>query len=193
MRVAAISSVLAVVFRLSAQAGIYTYPYSDSGPIPQGGTTLSFEHSINPPLIPDSISSVELVLTFNNGYDLGGNINGALILDPSGSDINESLTPSESRAGTGSQEIYDVTFTTPFAGSNPNNIWALNLWDNNNSGIENGLVSWSLNITAVPEPVSTALGIFGGVAVCVVVARSRPVRERAKRWRVAANAWIDAV
>ena len=47
MRVAAISSVLAVVFSLSAQAGLFTYNYSDSGPVPQFGTTLSFEHSIS--------------------------------------------------------------------------------------------------------------------------------------------------
>ena len=51
-RIAAISSVLALVFSLSAQAGLYTYNYSDSGPIPQGGTTLSFEHNDSAALSP---------------------------------------------------------------------------------------------------------------------------------------------
>jgi len=30
-------------------------------------------------------------------------------------------------------------------------------------------------------------------AFCVIVARSRQVRERVKRWHAAANRWIDAV
>ncbi len=160
MRIAALSSLLAVVFTLSAQAGLFTYPYSDSGPIPQGGTSLSFEHTITG--IPQIINSVELILTFNNGYDLGGNINGALILNPNGSPTFVSFTPTITRAGTGGQEIYDVTFSG-FNTFNPNGIWALNLWDINNSGIENGLVSWTLDITAVPEPVNVALGLFAGL------------------------------
>ena len=64
MRIAAISSVLALVFSLSAQGGLYTYNYSDSGPIPQGGTTLSFEHTISG--IEPAITSIELILTFSS-------------------------------------------------------------------------------------------------------------------------------
>jgi len=162
MRIAAISSVLAVGFSLSAQAGLFTYNYSDSGPIPQGGTSLSFEHSITG--IPTVINNIELVLTFQNGYDLGGNINGALILNPNGSPTYASFTPTITRAGTGGQEIYDVTFSG-FNTLNPNNIWALNLWDNNTSGIQNSLVSWTLDITAVPEPLNVALALFAGLFV----------------------------
>jgi hypothetical protein len=64
-----------------------------------------------------------------------------------------------------------VTFSgasgTPGAGFNgldPNDTWALVLWDKSTSGIENGLVSWSLDITAVPEPVTLALICFGALA-----------------------------
>lgn len=76
-----------------------------------------------------------------------------------------SFSPVATSSGTGSQNIYDVTFSG-FNGSNPNNTWALNLWDNSTSGVENGSVSWSLNITAdVPEPIDVALGIFAGLAI----------------------------
>jgi hypothetical protein len=39
----------------------------------------------------------------------------------------------------------------------------LNLWDTSTSGIENGLVGWTLDVTAVPEPVNVALAVFGGL------------------------------
>ena len=168
MRAAAISSILAVLFSLSAHASLYTYPnnFSDSGAIPQGGTTFSVEHTISG--IRSPITSVEFVLTLNDNVNLTGNssgIQGTLILNPSGSDTYVSFSPVATSSGTGSQNIYDVTFSG-FNGSNPNNTWALNLWDNSTSGVENGSVSWSLNITAdVPEPIDVALGIFAGLAI----------------------------
>jgi hypothetical protein len=67
------------------------------------------------------------------------------------------------------------------------------LWDNSTSGIENGLVSWRLDITAVPEPVTVALGVFAGVFLVVILARSRRVRDQIRRWRTAAVRWSDAV
>ena len=193
MRNAALSTVLVMAFGISAHAALFM----DSGPVSQGGTSLSFEESVtgNPYLI----DSVELVLTFGSRYDLGGNINGALILDPGGLGANATFTPTISRAGTGGQAIYDVTFTGhagSFDGYNPNGIWALNLWDTGASGIENGLVSWSLSfsgVTPVPEPVNVALGIFGGVCVLILLARNRSLRVRIRDWWVAANQWIDAV
>ena len=85
------------------------------------------------------------------------------------------------RAGTSGQQIYDVTFsggpgTGTFFGLNPTSTWALNLWDNNTSGIENGLVSWTLDINTVapvPEPVNVALGIFGMLFLAVMIMRRR--------------------
>ncbi len=115
--------------------------------------------------------SVEFVLTLNDKVNLTGNssgIQGTLILNPSGSETC-GFSPVATSSGTGSQNIYDVTFSG-FDGSNPNNTWALNLWDNSTSGVENGSVSWSLNITAdVPEPIDVALGIFAGTGNFVVV------------------------
>ena len=63
----------------------------------------------------------------------------------------------------------------------------------NSGGGQSSLVSWSLDITAVPEPVTMALGIFASVFLVVIVVRSRPVRNRVQHWRVAAVEWINAV
>jgi hypothetical protein len=55
------------------------------------------------------------------------------------------------------------------------------------------LVSWSLDITAVPEPVNVALGIFAGVLVVGGVARTRQVRSGLRRARAAFVHWVNAV
>ena len=51
-----------------------------------------------------------------------------------------------------------------FNGYNPNGTWTLFFADQA-AGDQSTLVSWSLDITAVPEPVNVALAIFGGLAV----------------------------
>jgi hypothetical protein len=42
-KLAVLSSLLAALFSLSAQAAVYPFTFSDSGPIPQGGTVFSAE------------------------------------------------------------------------------------------------------------------------------------------------------
>jgi hypothetical protein len=86
-----------------------------------------------------------------------------------------------------------------------NNGNELNLWGNadgtytlagNISGWQNFYVTISFGgttIAPVPEPVNVALGIFGGIFLVVILARSRSVRNRVHCWRVAAAHWIDAV
>ena len=192
MRTVALTSVLAVLFSLSAQAGYYPNTFNDSGPIPQGGAVFSVEQTISG--IPSVITGLEFILKFNDSTSLTGDntgIQGLLNLGTSTDSPSYSFSPTATYSDQG-YRFYDVTLSY-FNGDNPNNTWGLVLWDNSHSGIENGLVSWSLNITAVPEPVSLALGIFAGIVLLVVLFRSRPVRERIQRWRVAANAWIDAV
>ncbi len=82
-----------------------------------------------------------------------------------------------------------------FNGANPNGTWTIFFADLASGGgsSPSTLVSWSLDITAVPEPVNVALGIFGGVFLVVIVARSRRVRNRVQRWWVGFNQWLDAV
>jgi hypothetical protein len=58
-----------------------------------------------------------------------------------------------------------------FDGMNPNGTWTLFLADLS-TGEQSTVVSWSLAITAIPEPTNTALGILaGGFAVCQAVRR----------------------
>lgn len=164
----AISSLFAAVFSLSAHAAVYPFTYSDSGAIPQGGGTLAFEHAISG--IPTTITGIELILTFNDSSSLTGDstgIQGHLILGTGVGSPFVNFYPTAT-SSSGSQRIYDVTFSgtsgspgAGFNGLNPNNTWGLELWDNSSSGIENGLVSWTLNVTAVPEPITYALPVFG--------------------------------
>jgi hypothetical protein len=202
MKPAVLSSLLAAMFSLSAHAALYTFNYTDSGPIPRGGPVFSAEHAITG--IEPSITSLELILTFNDSTSLSGDssgIQGHLILGTGGSSPFVNFYPVATRAGILSQQIYDVIFSgtagspdTGFNGLNPNNTWGLVLWDNHPAGgNENALLGWSLDINPVPEPVNVALGIFAGVFLVVLVARSRPVRNRVQRWRVAAVRWVDAV
>ncbi len=84
------------------------------------------------------------------------------------------------------------TFNSKFGGDDPSGTWTLFFADVSSGGNAT-LDSWSLGITAVPEPVNVALGIFGGVFAAVILARTRRVRDRMHQWRVAVVQWIDAV
>jgi hypothetical protein len=58
-----------------------------------------------------------------------------------------------------------------FNNLNPNGTWTL-FFSDVSSGAQSQLVSWSLDITAVPEPVNVALGIFAAVFVVLGLRRS---------------------
>ena len=178
MKRALLSAVLATGFGLTARAGLYVENFTDSGaiPIPQSGFSFGVEHPVSGIGTPVSAGGIELILTFNSFQDLNGNssgIQGRLILNPGVSQEYATFFPTATYAGTGPQEIYDVTIsglTDPFFLQSPNSIWALNLWDNNQNtgGIENGLVSWTMDIntiSTVPEPISYALALFGLVFI----------------------------
>ena len=63
-----------------------------------------------------------------------------------------------------------------YNGLNPNGTWTLFIADLSSGG-QSTLVSWELDIAAVPEPVNVALGIFAGVFLVVTFARSQQVRK----------------
>jgi hypothetical protein len=70
-------------------------------------------------------------------------------------------------------DFSNTGFQSAFDGQNPNNTWTLYFADAVN-GDATTLNGWSLNITdisAVPEPVNIALGIFGGLVVIGSVRR----------------------
>ena len=59
-----------------------------------------------------------------------------------------------------------------YNGVNPNGTWELFLADLS-AGSKSKLSGWSLEITAVPEPITWALGIFGSVAGLTALLRRR--------------------
>src|ERR1035437_4029976 len=79
-----------------------------------------------------------------------------------------------------------------FNSMNPNRSWTLFVADLSGGG-QSQLVSWELDITAVPEPVNLALGVFAGVFLVVILANSRGVRNWLHRWRGAFVQWVNAV
>ena len=64
-----------------------------------------------------------------------------------------------------------VTFSG-LNGLNPNGTWTLFFADLS-SGAQSQVVSWELDITAVPEPANVALGIFGGLMALGALYQSR--------------------
>lgn len=193
IHLAALLGFTSVLLSLSAPAALYTFNFTDSGAIPQEGTVFSAEHAISG--IASSITSVEMVLTFNDTSSLlgtAGGIQGHLNLGTTTSAPFVNFYPA-STSSAGGHQVYDVTFSgssgspgTGFSGLNPNNTWGLVLWDNSPTHLENGLVGWSLNITAVPEPMNVALAVFGVVVAGVGGARwylkRRHLQRRAYIW-----------
>jgi len=106
---------------------------------------------------------------------------------PDGQALDPASDPSLFSATGGS-----LTFGSQFGGANPEGTWTLFFADLSSGGNAT-LDSWSLAITAVPEPVNVALGIFGGVFLVSLVASSRRVRNWVHRRRDAVVHWIDAV
>jgi hypothetical protein len=61
------------------------------------------------------------------------------------------------------------------------------------NGVSGGTLAFDNILATAPEPVNVALGIFGGVFLVGIVARSRNVRNRVGCWRNAVVQWINAV
>ena len=59
-----------------------------------------------------------------------------------------------------------------FNGSVTDGTWTLFFADEVAGGRQATLSDWSLNITAVPEPINVALGIFGSVVAMVILGKS---------------------
>jgi hypothetical protein len=64
-----------------------------------------------------------------------------------------------------------ITLDNTFGGMDPNGTWTLYFADVVHGDGDATINGWSLDITAVPEPVNVALGMFAGMAVVMTVAR----------------------
>jgi hypothetical protein len=69
-----------------------------------------------------------------------------------------------------------------FNSYNPSGNWTIFFADMASGGGSgpSTLISWSLDITAVPEPVNMALGVFGGLGLVVATWRSRFWKSKSK-------------
>jgi hypothetical protein len=63
-----------------------------------------------------------------------------------------------------------------FTGLNPNGTWTLFIADLSAGG-QSDVVSWSLDITAVPEPANVALGVFAVIFTASSLARSKHLQR----------------
>ncbi len=94
---------------------------------------------------------------FGNGTD------NSFVLGLTGSDLYSAAgngVMGQSLTGT-----FAVGGLAGFSGVNPNGQWTLFFADTVSGGGTSWLQSWTLNITAVPEPVTLALGTFGVMLV----------------------------
>jgi hypothetical protein len=124
------------------------------------------------------------------GYTTAG-FNNVHLSDGAYGNINTTPTPTTS--GTYNPSGGSTAFQA-YNGQNPNGSWVLFISDLNGGDTSSSrLNSWSLTFDAVPEPVNVALGIFGGVVLVVILARSRPVRNWLRRARAAFVHWVNAV
>ncbi len=101
-----------------------------------------------------------------NGGTLNGNGQLTGTWQPDGRNIN----PASSGA-----TFDSASPSTPLSGfnvSDPNGGWTLFFADMSGGG-QSTVVSWTLDITAVPEPVNVALGIFAVILLPAVLLRSK--------------------
>jgi hypothetical protein len=118
--------------------------------------------------------------TIANGYH--GNIHtaGDSVLSgtwqPDGQITSPTASASSFSASGGS-----ITLDGTFGNLNPNGTWTLFFADAVTGGGRATLNGWSLDITAVPEPVNVALGIFAGVFVVVSICRTQRTRKLLRR------------
>ena len=154
---------------------------------------LTDAHAVNiSPL--NSITALTLTVVLQGGF--ASDLTGYLRLGNTTSSPFYSLTSliNSQTLSAGSANTYVVDFTTPtygaalssaFNGSNPNNTWTLFFADTSAGGTTT-LNGWSLDVTAVtavPEPVNVALGVFGGLLVVGGFVRNRAAVGKAFSFR----------
>jgi len=174
----------------SARAGLYPETFSSGGAIPDGnpvGATFSGTVSDAAGI---TVSGLTVGLNISGGYN--GNLyaylvapNGTLVMlmnqpgvspgnpfGASGSGMNITLQDGLSDHGSIQSETSSPALSgsynaegslAGYSGSAANGTWELFFADDVNGGGTSTLTSWSLGITAVPEPVNAALGIFGAM------------------------------
>lgn len=176
---------LTIALATAAQGALYSFS-SDSGQVlPNQANNLTFHHTLGG--MGSAIQDLVLTLDFTSATGLNGSaLQGRLYLGEGPTPTYVALAPNNPHwSGSTFSCTLDFNQSSAFAGLNPNSTWTLNLWDNNLK-YGNNLAGWSLDITAVPEPLNVALCIFGVVVAGAGGARwyfkARKVHRRAYIW-----------
>ena len=190
-------ALLTLVLCLRAEGGIYTATPASPILVP-AGDSFGISHSMDLTSVSglgSSLSGLVLDVHFSDNASLAlGEITGTLRLGDYSGAPHIDFTPT-TYTGSSGNYVYALNTESPsvhFTGYNPHDNWTLFLANASGSS-DNSLVSWSLDITAVPEPVNLALGIFSGVALLVILVRTRLVRNLLSRWQAAFVVWVNAV
>ena len=158
---------LLVGMSFSARASLYQFGTLNSDPAigtiaDNSSIGLSSSYTIS----SEGASLSGMTLTFVLQGGTSSDLTGYLRLgDTTGSPSYDLSTLIHSQTLGSSPNTYTISFTdsgfqSTFNGLNPNDTWTLYFADLS-AGDQTTFNGWSLNITAVPEPVNVALGIFG--------------------------------
>ncbi len=187
---------MAVLLTLAKARGGIVENFSSGGTIPDGSPLGATFGGTVSDLSGEKVGSLTVSLNISGGYN--GNLY-AYLVAPNGTMVQLMNMPGVSsstpfgNAGAGmnitlqdgataitaGSNLSGGTYAAAgsllnFSGSTANGTWELYFADEVNGGGSGPSVlnSWSLDIEPVPEPVNTALGIFGGSIGAVVVVRS---------------------
>src|ERR1035437_2001874 len=132
-----------------------------------GGNSFGYgDAGFNITLSSASANDVHFYQNYSPSFS-GGQLTG--MWQPDGRAIDPQSSPS----------AFDLASRVSFGshnGMNPNGTWTLFIADMSAGG-QSQLVSWELDITAVPEPVNVALSIFAGVFLAVPLVSRVRVRK----------------
>ena len=161
-----------------------------AGSAPATTTAFGYGDSVLRLVLTDSGANGDIHLYQQSSGYAGSIADGSSTWTPDGRNIRPDVsTPAQFDAAASSR----LTFDTTFGGMNPNGTWTLYFADVSAGGGQTVLNGWGLEITAVPEPVHAALGVFAAFFVMVGLGRCRPVRSWLHRHYMAAVRWINAV
>lgn len=106
------------------------------------------------------------------GFGTGtfGTGNSITLSDAGGNGAIHTVAGSPVAVGNYTPDSNGATFSAAFNGMNPNGTWTLFLADMS-AGSQGTLVSWGLDISVVPEPVTWAMILFGLLAGSCALAR----------------------
>jgi hypothetical protein len=178
---------LLLALNVPAWAALYSYGTlaggSAIGTIPDNNT-IGFTDAHTLSGLGTSISDLTLTIALQGGFstDLSGYIRlGNLTGSPyyNLTTLIQGQTLSESSATTYAIDFTTTGFQSTFNGQNPNDAWTLFFADSSPGGVTT-LNGWSLGITAVPEPITLALPIFGVLMLAIGLVR-RLVSKPASR------------